>query len=112
MHIVEPCYPQGLESVFVVKGKVSSRRSYVLVFLKTLTKCPCSGYSVPHWIHIVWTIIKPLLPRSVVSKTDVLEPDRNEKEKQRVLPYISEDHLPVRYGGKYEKWPIDMQPPL
>ena len=46
------------------------------------------------------------MPKRVVSKMDFIYPDKKEKERNRLYEYIDEEHLPVRFGGKYEEWPV------
>lgn len=86
MGIMEDCYPQLLQSIFV-----------------------CNS---PSWIQIPWRLLRPLLPTRVVNKFDFITPDTNEEERNRLLKYISEDNLPVRFGGSYEAWPVVFLPPV
>ena len=44
------------------------------------------------------------MPKRLVSKIDFIRPDKNEKERQRLLKYITEENLPVIYGGKSVAW--------
>ena len=85
MGIMEDCYPQLLQSLFVCHA--------------------------PIWIQIPWRMIRPLLPKRVASKIDFINPIKNEKERQRLLQYISIENLPTRYGGKNETWPVDFPLP-
>jgi hypothetical protein len=80
MGIMEDCYPQLLQSLFI-----------------------CNP---PAWIHIPWKICRIIMPKRVLSKMDFIAPARNKKERKRLFPYISEENLPVRYGGKHEPWPV------
>jgi CRAL/TRIO domain len=80
MGIMEDCYPQLLQSLFV-----------------------CNP---PAWIHIPWKICRVIMPKRVVSKIDFIVPAKNKKERMRLFPYISEEKLPVRYGGMHEPWPV------
>ena len=85
MGIMEDCYPQLLQGIFI-----------------------CNP---PVWIQIPWRMFRPFLPKRVVSKFDFIAPEKSEKEKNRLFKYISEDNLPVRFGGKYEPWPVAFPPP-
>jgi hypothetical protein len=40
------------------------------------------------------------MPRRVVDKMDLIEPDKNEKERQRLFRHITPENLPVDFGGK------------
>jgi hypothetical protein len=48
----------------------------------------------------------------VVNKFDFITPEKSAKERNRLFKYISEDNLPVRFGGKYESWPVAFLPPV
>ena len=85
MGVMEDCYPQLLQSIFV-----------------------CNS---PGWIQLPWRLLRPLLPTRVVNKFDFITPDTNEEERNRLFKYISQDNLPVRFGGKYEPWPVAFLPP-
>jgi hypothetical protein len=68
-------YPQMLASVFVVNA--------------------------PSVFTVCFRIIKPLLPKRFVEKFDILPKHHTEK----LLPYMSLEDIPTRYGGKNESWP-------
>lgn len=59
----------------------------------------------PIWIEAPWRILKPLLPRRVVSKLDFLNPKDYEQDHRRILEFIPDKLLPQRFGGKYDIWP-------
>lgn len=80
MEVMEDCYPQLLQSLFV-----------------------CNP---PAWIHIPWKILRVIMPKRIISKIDFIVPAKNKKERKRLFPYISEEKLPVRYGGMHESWPV------
>jgi CRAL/TRIO domain len=80
MGIMEDCYPQLLQSLFV-----------------------CNP---PAWIHIPWKICRVIMPKRVVSKMDFIAPAKNKKERAQLLAYLSEDNLPTRHGGKHDSWPV------
>ena len=69
--------------------------------LQTLFICRASP-----WVQVPWRIVRPLMPKRVVEKMDFINPDKKESERKRLLEYLDEDHLPVRFGGKYEPWPV------
>lgn len=70
---MEDCYPQLLETIFA-----------------------CYAPSFMHWI---WTFIRPIMPKRVVEKIDVIEPNINENERRRLLKHVASENLPVDYGG-------------
>jgi CRAL/TRIO domain len=85
MGVMEDCYPQLLQSLFICHA--------------------------PAWAQIPWRIIRPLLPHRVASKIDFIAPHVREKERSRLLPYISLEQLPVRFGGTHTIWPVDFPLP-
>lgn len=84
----------------------------------------------PAWLSGVWSVFRSLFPKRVVEKVDFLPPLERiirARSKSRltsssrspgassadylnllkpILRYISEEHLPVRYGGRNEQWPL------
>lgn len=70
---MEDCYPQLLESIKVCHA--------------------------PTFIHILWSLGRAILPSRVVNKFDIIEPHKNEKERQSLYRHISHDKLPVKFGG-------------
>ena len=85
MGIMEDCYPQLLQTNFIC--------------------------NTPMWIQISQRIFSPFLPKRVVSKFDFIAPHKDQNDRNRLLKFISEDNLPVCYGGKYEPWPVAFPPP-
>ena len=85
MGTMEDCYPQLLQTIFV-----------------------CNA---PMWVQIPWRLMRPLFPKRVVEKFDFIDPEKNENERKRLLKHISLEHLPVRFGGLNETWPVDFSPP-
>jgi len=79
---MEDCYPQMLETLFL-----------------------CNA---PSWIHLVWQIMRPIMPKRILDKIDIITPTKNEKERHRLWQHISEDNLPDYHGGKNDvppaKW--------
>jgi len=80
MGVMEDCYPQLLQRIYVCRS--------------------------PRWVQIPWRIARPLLPKRVVEKLDFINPSIN-KERNRLLEFISEENLPERYGGKNPTWPLE-----
>jgi hypothetical protein len=81
MGVMEDCYPQLLQTLFVCHA--------------------------PAWVQIPWRIIRTLMPKRVTSKFDFIVPEKRANERNRLLPYISLEHLPARFGGRNETWPVD-----
>jgi hypothetical protein len=82
---MEDCYPQLLASFYV-----------------------CNP---PFWVHIPWKIVRPFLPKRVASKVDFISPKQNEKERKRLLAYVSEEKLATRFGGTHDHWPVQFSNP-
>lgn len=78
-HQMQDCYPQHIETYFV-----------------------CNA---PWWIEQFWKILKPLLPKRVVSKLDFVNPAESEEDAERLQQFIDLKYLPKRLGGKSEVWP-------
>eukprot|EP00934_Nitzschia_sp_Nitz4_P003904 Nitzschia sp. Nitz4//scaffold2_size372955//362198//363091//NITZ4_000481-RA/size372955-processed-gene-0.553-mRNA-1//-1//CDS//3329546952//3894//frame0 len=57
----------------------------------------------PEWLHIVWSMLRTIMPKRVVEKMEIMTPHKNEKERKRLLKYLSIDNLPSSYGGKETK---------
>jgi hypothetical protein len=78
---MEDAYPQMLESIFM-----------------------CNA---PMFLQVPWRQFRPILPKRVVSKVDFISPETNEKERKRALKFLTENALPVRFGGKNSHcWPV------
>jgi len=84
MGVMEDCYPQLLQRIYICN---SSR-----------------------WVQIPWRICKPLLPKRVVEKLDFINTSVT-KERSGLLEFISEEHLPERYGGQNSTWPVEFDFP-
>jgi hypothetical protein len=76
--LMEDCYPQMLQSIYLCHA--------------------------PMVIHTIWSLLRPVMPNRVVSKIDIIEPRTNAKERKCLLKYISEENLPVEFGGKKHSW--------
>jgi hypothetical protein len=81
MNLAQDCYPQLLQSMFICDA-------------------PC-------WLQVPWRIIRPLFPKRVTSKFDFILPATNNHERELLLRHISDDHLPIRYGGLNKQWPVE-----
>ena len=77
MGIMEDCYPQLLQTLYICHA--------------------------PGWIQVPWRIIRPLFPKKVKAKFDFINPETNVNERQRLLKH---KHLPKRYGGFNDTWPV------
>jgi len=66
--------------------------------------------NAPHWMHMVWSLARRIIPKRVVEKIDVLEPKTNPAELQKILRFIDIETLPVSLGGKNtvppNEWPV------
>lgn len=67
----------------------------------------------PSWASALWTALRPFFPARVVAKVDFLTAESYlslfSESKINIAPlqrYVSELHIPVRYGGKNEQWPV------
>ena len=81
MNLMEDCYPQLLQAVYVVNP--------------------------PIWISTIWDLCRPLMPKRVVAKFDIIRPAKKDKDRELLLQFIDESNLPTKFGGTYEKWPVD-----
>ena len=80
MGIMEDCYPQLLQTLFICHA--------------------------PSWVQVPWRIVRPFFPKKVKSKFDFIHPSTNTNERQRLRKFISLEHLPKRYGGLNDTWPV------
>ena len=80
MGVMEDCYPQLLQGIYL-----------------------CNA---PSWIQVVWRLVRPLLPKRVIEKIDIMSPQKNKKELKRCFKHISEEDLPERFGGQNRTWPV------
>lgn len=80
MNDMEDCYPQLLQSVY-----------------------PCHA---PMFVQGVWSTFRPLLPSRLVSKFDFINPEHRAKDLEKLLQHVKEDHLPERFGGSSQNWPV------
>jgi hypothetical protein len=80
MRIMGDVYPQMLESIYVTRS--------------------------PNWIQIPWRVVRPFLPKRVLAKLDFISPESHEEERKRLHKFVTEENLPVRFGGKNLQWPV------
>ncbi|CAB9522927.1 expressed unknown protein [Seminavis robusta] len=66
--------------------------------------------NAPKWIHVVFAILKPFLPKRLLQKVRIIQPLKKEKDLQAVLVYCQVDHLPAKYGGNLPTWPPVLLP--
>jgi hypothetical protein len=82
---MEDCYPQLLQTLYICHA--------------------------PSWIQVPWRVVRPFFPKRVKSKFDFIHPETNLHERQRLLKHISLEHLPKRYGGLNDTWPVSFPLP-
>lgn len=67
-------------------------------------------FNGPTWVSMLWTAMKPFFPKRVAEKIDFLPSvsklKGNKKALKPFLKYVSEEHLPERYGGLNKEWPL------
>jgi CRAL/TRIO domain len=81
---------------------MGSLEEYYPQLLQTIYMC-----HAPIWIQVPWRIIRPLFPKRVTSKIDFITPETNQRERERLMKHISIEHLPKRYGGLNDQWPVN-----
>lgn len=81
MNYMEDCYPQLLETIYA-----------------------CNP---PEWMHLIWAIMRPIMPKRILDKVDVVQPERNAKEGARFFKHVSKKDLPAMYGGDNPVLPTD-----
>ncbi|KAL3927454.1 MAG: hypothetical protein SGBAC_013083 [Bacillariaceae sp.] len=81
MDMMEDIYPQLLQALFI--------------------------YNAPSWIHSAWAIFRPIMPKRIIAKIDIIDPKSNQKEKQKLLAFLSEENMPVPMGGSNTASPRD-----
>jgi hypothetical protein len=81
MNEMEDVYPQLLETIYLVNpGTI---------------------------IHKLWAFMRPIMPKRVLDKIDIITPDTNTGERDRLLKHISKKNLPKWLGGNNEVDPKD-----
>lgn len=58
-------------------------------------------------MHKVWSMVRPIMPKRIIDKVDLITPDTDETERERLLKYISKKNLPKDFGGNNEVPPKD-----
>lgn len=52
-------------------------------------------------------MVRPIMPKRIIDKIDLITPDTDETERERLLKYISKKNLPKDFGGNNEVPPKD-----
>jgi len=60
--------------------------------------------NAPKWINVIWKFVRPLMPKRVVEKVDIL-PRNTEKVQKSLIRFVSKENLLGRYGGENKEWP-------
>jgi len=55
------------------------------------------------WIQIPWNLLRPLMPKRVLTKVDFAQPKEKSKDREKLLRFIDRTYLPVDYGGECSK---------
>ncbi|CAB9527362.1 expressed unknown protein [Seminavis robusta] len=76
MNEMQNCYPQMLENYYL-----------------------CNS---PDWMHLIWVLVKPILPQRVLEKTKMISP-QNHKQLHK---YMDEHMIPVEIGGPNQTPPM------
>lgn len=61
----------------------------------------------PSFMHAIWSIIRLVMPKRVLDKIDIITPNANKTERDRLLKHISIEHLPEHFGGENTVAPKD-----
>jgi CRAL/TRIO domain len=80
INTMEDCYPQLLQSLYFCHA--------------------------PALFQNFWTTFRPILPKRLVSKVDLIDPEHRPSDCCKLLQHIDEEHLPERFGGKNKTWPV------
>lgn len=65
----------------------------------------------PVWVEAPWRMLRPIIPKRVVTKFDFLEPQKRSRDFQKITKYVDPEQLPERYGGQSPVWPENTPPP-
>mmetsp|Transcript_7842 Transcript_7842/g.11421 ORF Transcript_7842/g.11421 Transcript_7842/m.11421 type:complete len:304 (-) Transcript_7842:87-998(-) len=63
--------------------------------------------NAPSWVYGLFNTFRPFMPKRVAEKVEFCQPKAKEKDLNKLLPFLSEGHIPTRLGGNYETWPVD-----
>lgn len=58
----------------------------------------------PKWLNVIWKFARPLMPKRVVEKVDIL-PSDTEKRLKSLARFVSNENVLERYGGENREWP-------
>ena len=60
-------------------------------------------FNTPSWFKLIWRMLRPLYPKRVLEKFDVIT---NKADVTRLYPkFVDIEHVPVSYGGECKAWP-------
>ena len=60
----------------------------------------------PSWLLVVWRTLRPLFPKRLVSKVDMVSPSTKPEEAKRFRRFLTATDLPERFGGDCNAWPL------
>jgi len=78
---MEDCYPQLVQTIFMIEP--------------------------PSFVHLLWSFFRPIVPKRIMDKVDLITPKTNESERQRLFKHISIENLPEDMGGCTVAKPVD-----
>jgi CRAL/TRIO domain len=85
INAMEDCYPQLLKMIYVVNP--------------------------PFMFDAVWALLRPLAPKRVLEKFDIIHPATKERDRERLYKVMDKHLLPVRFGGENDQWPVSFPLP-
>ena len=56
--------------------------------------------NAPTIINVLWGIAKKIMPKRVVEKFNIVDPEKNPHDRDAILQYISVSALPTMFGGE------------
>ena len=67
-------------------------------------------FNSPRWLSGFWILVRPFFPKRVAEKfvflPSLLKMKKTKKDFESISRYISEEHLPEKYGGMNKTWPL------
>ncbi|KAI8103943.1 hypothetical protein M9435_006469 [Picochlorum sp. BPE23] len=60
----------------------------------------CFLVNAPTWWSMAWRLISPMIPEKVRAQMQVFNKKNKDKAKAAMLEWMTEDELPIKYGGK------------
>mmetsp|Transcript_5662 Transcript_5662/g.11760 ORF Transcript_5662/g.11760 Transcript_5662/m.11760 type:complete len:305 (+) Transcript_5662:112-1026(+) len=81
MGLMEDCYPQLLQTLFLIDP--------------------------PTVMHLIWGFFRPIMPKRIMEKVDMITPQNNESEKMRLLRFVALENLPTEMGGTNSVPPME-----